>query len=84
MVVDNLMADAQRDSEIRAAESVKIDSPGSSTTVLVDEQSYRKSRRESKGEQSALASPRIESEPRGQPEKEGPTASAGIFTPQAI
>ncbi|KAJ1091206.1 hypothetical protein NDU88_004333 [Pleurodeles waltl] len=56
---------SETDSEIRAAESVKINSAGSSTTVLMDEQSYREFRHMPKGQQSALESPRMESEPRG-------------------
>ncbi|KAJ1170857.1 hypothetical protein NDU88_002728 [Pleurodeles waltl] len=62
---------SERDSETRAAESVKIDSAGSSTTVLVDKQSHRKCRRTSKGQQSALESPRMESEPRGPQRRKG-------------
>ncbi|KAJ1106114.1 hypothetical protein NDU88_003517 [Pleurodeles waltl] len=61
----------ERDSEIRAAESVKIDSAGSSTTVLAAEQSYRKSRRTPKGQQSALERLRMESEPRGPQRRKG-------------
>ncbi|KAJ1199574.1 hypothetical protein NDU88_003408 [Pleurodeles waltl] len=62
---------SERGSETRAAESVKIDSAGSSMIVLVDEQVYRKPCHMLKGQQSALESLRMKNEFRGHRRREG-------------
>ncbi|KAJ1180209.1 hypothetical protein NDU88_005431 [Pleurodeles waltl] len=55
----------ERDSEIGAVESVKAAPAGSPATAPADEQTHSKSCHTLKGQQSALESPRMESETRG-------------------
>ncbi|KAJ1182628.1 hypothetical protein NDU88_007813 [Pleurodeles waltl] len=71
----------ERDSETRAAESVKTALTGSPVTALADEQTHRKSCHTPKGQQRALESSRMENEPRVLQRRAGQEALQAMKAP---